>query len=204
MRLPGTETDPTELVLAVLVLAHHMVAAAVLLNRHTALGTLFGIGRDPVGRLGVVIALLDPLLEPTALDRIVPVLAAGKAEHMTAFAVNASRLRIRHLHRIGAVDGRTPTQQLVAFHEAVGDQLLVLDPHSRIYHQLGDGHIVHQYITAVRRARDGLAKTLRNDLRCQILAPADHAEAMAALQAGHALYMEGGRDCKMISKEPLY
>jgi len=49
-------------VLAVLVLAHHVVAAAVLLDGHAALGTLFGIGRDPVGRLRVVVALLDPLL----------------------------------------------------------------------------------------------------------------------------------------------
>lgn len=63
-----------------------------------------------------------------------PVLAAGKAEDMAAFAMDATWLRVRHLHRIGAVDGRTPAQQLVALHKAIGDQLLVLDPHPCVRH----------------------------------------------------------------------
>lgn len=83
MRLPGAETHPTEVVLAVLVFAnlihifivlnysntkktklftHHMIASAVLFNRHLTLGALLGVRRYPVGRLRVVITLLDPFL----------------------------------------------------------------------------------------------------------------------------------------------
>lgn len=40
MRLPGPQADPTEVRLAVLVLAHHVVAAPVLFYRHVALGAL--------------------------------------------------------------------------------------------------------------------------------------------------------------------
>ena len=45
MRFPGAEADPAEVGAAALVLAHHVVTAAVLLNRHAALGTLLPAGR---------------------------------------------------------------------------------------------------------------------------------------------------------------
>lgn len=48
VRLPGPEADPAEVRLAVLVLANHVVAAAVLLDGHVALRTLLRVCRDPV------------------------------------------------------------------------------------------------------------------------------------------------------------
>ena len=73
MRLPGPQAHPAELVLAALVLAYHVVAATVLLDDGAALGALLGVGRDPVGGLAVVVALLDPLADQAAPDRVVPI-----------------------------------------------------------------------------------------------------------------------------------
>jgi hypothetical protein len=56
MLRPETHTHPAELVLALA--AGHVVAATVLLNRGLALGAFLGIGRYPVGGLGVVLTLL--------------------------------------------------------------------------------------------------------------------------------------------------
>ena len=71
MGLPGPEADPAEVRLAGLVLANHVVAATVLLYGGVALGALLGVGRDPVGGLAVVVALLDPLLdEVTPAERV--------------------------------------------------------------------------------------------------------------------------------------
>ena len=53
---PEAHTHPAELVLALA--ASHMVTAAVLLDRRVTLGTLFGVCRDPVGRLGVIFTFL--------------------------------------------------------------------------------------------------------------------------------------------------
>ena len=69
MRLPGPQTDPAEVGLAALVLANHVVAAAVLqgvkfreqqsrlhlLNGSSALGALLRVGRDPVTRFAAQI-----------------------------------------------------------------------------------------------------------------------------------------------------
>ena len=73
MRLPRTQTHPAKLRLAALVLADHVVAATVLLDRRPTFGALLGVGRDPVGRFAVVVALFDPLLNQRTADRIVPV-----------------------------------------------------------------------------------------------------------------------------------
>lgn len=48
VRLPRPEADPAEVGLAVLVLANHVVTAAVLLDGHVALRTLFRVRRYPV------------------------------------------------------------------------------------------------------------------------------------------------------------
>lgn len=114
VRLPGSQTHPAKVGLAVLVLAHHVIAAAVLLNRHVAPWTLFGVGRYPVTGLRIVVALLDPHLEQMTLDRIVPVLAAGEAERVIALAGDAVRLDVLHLDGHAAVRRRAPSQQTVA------------------------------------------------------------------------------------------
>ena len=58
MRSPGAKTDPTEVRLAALVLALHVVAAAVLLDGGATLGTLLRVRRQPIAGLAVVLALL--------------------------------------------------------------------------------------------------------------------------------------------------
>ncbi len=59
-----------------------MVAATVLLDRRLALWTLFGVGGYPVGRLRVILALLQPLLDQCAWTRPVVVEGASEAEWM--------------------------------------------------------------------------------------------------------------------------
>ena len=56
MRLPRPEAHPAKVRLAGLVLADHVVAAAVLLDGGATLGALLGVGGDPVARLTVVVA----------------------------------------------------------------------------------------------------------------------------------------------------
>ena len=58
MRGPGAKTDPAEVRLAALVLALHVVAAAVLLDGGATLGTLLRVRRQPIAGLAVVLALL--------------------------------------------------------------------------------------------------------------------------------------------------
>lgn len=58
MRSPGAKTDPAEVRLAALVLALHVVAAAVLLDGGATLGTLLRVRRQPIAGLAVVLALL--------------------------------------------------------------------------------------------------------------------------------------------------
>ena len=73
MGRPVGHADPTELVceasalfghskrvLTSTLFARHMIATAILLNRRVALGALFRIRHQPVGRLGIVGALLFP------------------------------------------------------------------------------------------------------------------------------------------------
>lgn len=63
VRFPGPEADPAEVGLAVLVLAHHVIAAAILLDGHVALGTLLRVRGYPVGRLRIVVTFLyKPLI----------------------------------------------------------------------------------------------------------------------------------------------
>lgn len=58
MRLPGPQTDPAEVGLAVLVLAYHVVAAAILLDGYVALWALLSISSYPVRCFRVVVAFL--------------------------------------------------------------------------------------------------------------------------------------------------
>lgn len=85
-----------------------MIASSVLFNGHFALGTFLRVGRYPVGRLRVIVALLDPFLQQATLHRIVPILTALKAEHVTAFAHDGLCLDVRHLDGVRAVGRGTP------------------------------------------------------------------------------------------------
>lgn len=121
MWLPWSETHPAELGSTRLILAYHVVAAAVLFDGDVALGTLLSVGRDPVGRLRVVVALLDPLFEPLALDRVVPQLAAPKAEHVATQTPHSLCVKVLRSDRVRAVRCRAPPHQTVALDEAVCD-----------------------------------------------------------------------------------
>src|SRR5690554_6858143 len=52
MLRPRTHTDPAKLVFALA--AGHMVAPTILFDRRLTFAALFGVGRDPIGRLRVV------------------------------------------------------------------------------------------------------------------------------------------------------
>ena len=119
-----------------------MVAAAVLLDGGLALGALLGVGVDPVGRLGVVVALLDPLADERALDGVVPVLGAGEAERVAALALDRPRVHVADARRVVAVGRRAPTHQAVALYKVEetasqsgkGRQFLSF----AVIHQVGD------------------------------------------------------------------
>ena len=68
--LPRAEADPAKLKLARGVLARHVVAAAILLDRGLALRARLRVGHQPVERLRIVLALDDPLLQ--ILDAVKP------------------------------------------------------------------------------------------------------------------------------------
>lgn len=121
MRLPSSTADPTELSPTRLVLTNHMVAASILFNSHLALGTLLSIRRNPIRRLRVIVALLNPLLQPLAAHRIMPGLATTKTKQMFTEALHWLRVEIHGLDDIRAIRGRTPTHQSIAFNEAVRD-----------------------------------------------------------------------------------
>lgn len=129
MRFPRTEAHPTEVMFTVLVLTDHVITTTVLFDCHEALRTLFRIRRDPVGRFAVVVALLLPLLQQLALDRLVPLVGALEAEHRLAGALHRLTVQVADLDHGGALGLRAPSQQAVTLHEAVRDQVLVLQLH---------------------------------------------------------------------------
>ncbi len=73
------------LFLAALVLANHVVAAAVLLDGGPALGALLRVRRDPVGGLAVVVTLLCPLPDQGTSHRIVPVFCGSGKNRLMAW-----------------------------------------------------------------------------------------------------------------------
>lgn len=160
VRFPGPEADPAEVCLAVLVLAHHVVAATVLLDRHVAFWALLRVCRYPVGRFRIVVTFLDPLPEQAAAHGVVPVLPAGEAERVSAAARHRRRLHVGHLDGVAAVRGRTPAQQSVTLNKTIGDDVLVLELDSRVAYQSHDGRVVHEDVARVSRARYCLTKAL--------------------------------------------
>lgn len=82
---PDTHAHPAEFMATFT--ACHMIAPAVLLNGRMTLGALFCISGNPVGRLRVILALLEPLLNQCTRSGLVVVERATKTEKVTAFAV---------------------------------------------------------------------------------------------------------------------
>jgi hypothetical protein len=173
--------------------AHHVIAAAVFLDRHVALGTLFRVRRNPIRRLRVVITFLDPLAKETALNGLVPLFSALEAEDVAAFALNRTRFDVLNLHGVAAVSWRTPTQQTVAFDETVGDELLVLGADARLCQEIHHGDVVNQDITAMSSACNGLAQSLFHDF-CREVPAAK--KGLLGYTCGFKLLTRSSRICR--------
>ena len=65
---PVAATEPTKAILAILTATDHQEAAAIFLDGHVALGTVFGVAEDPCGGCLVTLPLLAevPLLHHIA------------------------------------------------------------------------------------------------------------------------------------------
>ena len=74
-----------------------MIATSILLDGGSALWTLLGVGGDPVARLAVVVALLDPFLDEVTPDWVVPVLATTEAEGVATPALHWTCLHVLKL-----------------------------------------------------------------------------------------------------------
>lgn len=125
VRLPRSQTHPAKFGPARLILADHVVAAAVFLYGHVTLGTLFGVGRNPIGRLRVVVAFFNPLFEPFASDRIVPELAAAETKHVTASALDWLRVVVLDFDCVGTIGCWTPAHQPIALDKTIRYQMLI-------------------------------------------------------------------------------
>jgi len=184
MGLPGSKAHPAEIGLAALVFADHVVAPSILLDGSSTLWALLGVRRDPVARLAVVVALLDPLLDEVAPDGVVPVLAAGEAEGVTTGALHRPRLHMLHLYCVAAVRTRTPTEQPVALDKAVGDEVLVLQLDPGVGDKSHHGLVVDDDLAAAG-ALDHLAGSLVHYLGGEVFGPAGRAIQVPTLEAPH-------------------
>lgn len=121
VRLPRSQANPAKVSFASLVFANHVIAATIFFNDGATSRTLFGVGRNPVGRLRIIVALLDPFLDQMTTYRIVPVLRTGETERMAAITLDRSGLNMRDFDSVGTIGRRAPPHQTVALNEAVGD-----------------------------------------------------------------------------------
>ena len=79
---PEAHTDPAELILAFP--ASHVIAPPILFDRRRAFGAFFGVCVDPIGRLRIILAFLDPHLDKGAGCRLMVVERAAKTKSMFA------------------------------------------------------------------------------------------------------------------------
>lgn len=123
MRLPVIETQPAELKVTALVLASHVVAALVLLDRHPALRARFCVYTHPFR----VLALLGILALPTrcqlTVDGVVVLQPASEAEDGETFTFNGSGCETRILHAVDAVRGRAPPDRSILFYVRIAELL---------------------------------------------------------------------------------
>ena len=103
---------------------------------------------------------------------------------MGAPALDRLGLHMLDLDSIAAVRAGAPSQQTVALHEAVSDQVQLLQLHPGVADQGYHSVVVHHDV-AVARALDHLAGSLVHDLGGEVLCPAAGAVQVATLQACH-------------------
>jgi hypothetical protein len=109
-----------------------VITSTVLLNGHIALGALFRVCGNPIGRFRIIITFFNPLAEKSALHWIVPLFATLKAKYMSAFAFDWTSVNILNLHGVATVRRWTPTKKAIALDKTVGDKLLVLGADARL------------------------------------------------------------------------
>ncbi len=111
--------------------ARHVVAAAVLLDGRVAFGALLCVRRYPVRRLGVVGALLEPLLDQIARCGLVVRQDATEAKPVAAGASNGGDDLVQVLLLHLALDGvlaircRAPLQRVPVLHVCPVQQFVV-------------------------------------------------------------------------------
>ena len=91
-----------------------------------------------------------------------------------------------NLDSIAAVRTGTPLEKSVALHEAVGDEVLVLELDPGVCDEGHHGLVIHHDV-AGPGALDHLRGALVHDLGGEVLSPALGAEQMPALEARHHL-----------------
>jgi hypothetical protein len=185
VQLPISHADPTEFVLAGFFFARHVVATSILFDRRQTLGTVLGVGRDPIGSLRIVFALLDPFLQHVTVHRFVPLTNATETKMISTVADNQPGVRMGHLDGLGAARSRTPFDESVAFHKTVGDQQLILELDLLILYEPEDILIGDQRTTSDGRAGDGLTGPLVHDLGLQVFEPTVVAVEVSAFEPCH-------------------
>ena len=109
----------------------HVVAATILLDCRVALGALLCVRRNPVGRLGVILTLLEPPPDQRAWCGLMVVECASKAEMVSAVAVHGGNdleevtLLDSAVDGIDAVGSRTPLEVLLVIHICSSEELLI-------------------------------------------------------------------------------
>eukprot|EP00123_Amoebidium_parasiticum_P016905 comp23632_c1_seq1/m.40283 comp23632_c1_seq1/g.40283 ORF comp23632_c1_seq1/g.40283 comp23632_c1_seq1/m.40283 type:complete len:377 (+) comp23632_c1_seq1:204-1334(+) len=152
VRLPRPHAHPAELVLARLASACHVVAATIFFDGRLALWALLCVCGYPVGRLAVIRTLLEPLLEHAALDWVVWLLQAPKAEHVTTQAGDGFRCRDDDLGRIVTARRWAPLYMLVDAHKGLCDKILVLLKHGRVLQKIRYGQLINKNAAVCCRA----------------------------------------------------
>ena len=114
MGFPRTQTHPAKVSFAGLVLANHVITATILLNGGSTSWAFFGICRYPIGRLGIVVTLLDPFLDQMTTDWIMPILRTCKTKGMATAAFDWPSLNVRHFDCIAAIGSRAPSHKTIA------------------------------------------------------------------------------------------
>ena len=103
---------------------HHVITASTLLNGGFTLGTLLGVGVNPVCSLRVIFTLLGPHAEVVTADRLVSRSRAAETESVTALTGDRYPPSAVSLDREGAARGRTPLHQLVLLYERLSGEVL--------------------------------------------------------------------------------
>jgi hypothetical protein len=140
VRIPSTKADPTEVILAVLILANHVITSSILLNGNLAFRTFLRVDRDPVGSFTIIITLFLPYFEHRTFDGFVPIFATSEAvgknisivllclihrgnspENSTASTLYRLRINEDYFNNMRTFWFGTPSKKSITFNKTVGN-----------------------------------------------------------------------------------